>query len=68
MRVIQDKQPDGTIHHMPEHDCPLGISPCAIVTKEGMCLDSMCDYLQSGNGDEAISGQKCTHPPCRGGG
>jgi len=67
MRVIQDKQPDGTVHHMPEHDCP--IAPCARVGKEGGLLDKPCGHLHSDGVDaEGNLIQVCKRPSCRSGG
>lgn len=63
--LIQNLQPDGSIHHEPATGCSLG--PCCIVRREGM-VPEPCDLLHS-DGVDADGNiiWCCNKTPCRSG-
>jgi hypothetical protein len=65
LNLIEEKQPDGSIHHISGLGCPL--EPCVDVKKEGM-VPVLCDCLFSDGVDENEKIiHKCNKPPCRSG-
>jgi hypothetical protein len=58
LKVVQEKQPDGTINHLSESGCPLGI---CVVTGIVEALPDKCDNLVV-----KFGGWYCTKEPCQG--
>jgi hypothetical protein len=50
LTIHQHMQPDGSIWHIADGDCPL--EPCYKLEKQGEFLDNICDYLHFGRIDD----------------
>ena len=64
--LVQNTQPDGSIHHEPPTGCRLG--PCCKVSREGVIPGEICDMLHSDGVDaDGFIVWCCGKTPCRSG-